>query len=171
MENGIVKEFLASRFVMPDQSKTHAHFQALAANMSSNPNQSRDSKVKSTTTIFALKSSDFAIIAADRQTSYGYYGVFSRTSTKITRLTWLSMMAMCGMCSTGDSIEEDIKTMCGTFEALYGQSLSVSGQAKYIKRLLQNWWWIILFFYELAAVPILAAFDQGLGQPRIFFFE
>lgn len=129
--------------------------------------------LKSNTTIFAFLYDGGVILAADRRTSSGHYGIYSDRSTKVFGLTSHSGLLFCGDCSVEQYLLDNMRATCESFESMHGHLLSPDGQARWLHHLITGWWFLFIdYWYILGySIPILAAYDVELARARIFQYE
>jgi len=162
------QEFLAKRFSVLGADEMHAIVENAKGFNVTNPPKG----IRSNTTIFAIMYDKGVVIAGDRRTSDGYYGIFSDVSNKVMKLTDFSAMANAGWCNVISFLENNMLAICDRFENIYGRPLSVDGQANYLKNLLTQWWFFFVqTWHWTPGIPILAAYDLKLEKPRIFTFD
>ena len=171
LEDGFVDKFISSRFNFSRSEKSKIildQFQASKENFERIIQKSR----KSSTTVFAIKYKDGVVIAGDRRTSDGYFGVASDTTVKVRQLSKFSAMASSGFCNVIEETDRQMKQELKSFLDLYGKEVSPDGQARYLSTILDQWWFLMLMGipYGIGA-PILAAYDVFFETPRIFWFD
>lgn len=168
------EQFLDLRFPVIHRGRMEALAQNLgnAKTMIGLPSPEMVKTIRSNTTVFAFSYKNGAILAGDKRTSDGYFGLLSDTAVKIKQLSPFSAVAFAGSCNVIQFIEDNMVAFCTSFKAKYGKDPSPDGQANHLRDLLEPWYYLFVFYwYWSLAMPVFAAFDKHQNRPRIIFFD
>jgi proteasome beta subunit len=118
-----------------------------------------DKRIKTGTTVLALRFKNGILLLGDRKTSSGYSGILSQESVKIDRISPTTAICCCGWVASKQFIKRELVEENRSFYDTFDFFLSVGGQANFLSQIL-SYHWMYFGCGVLDVGSILAGYDQ-----------